>query len=284
MLRSGLKSAIVVSTISLGLLWGQSASSVHPVSANDLLRQVLQNEVAVQSADRSHWTYQVVKPSSGKDCRREKVIQTKDGEIGHLIQINGRPLTADQEAKEEDRIQSLLNNAELQRKKQKEASDDARRAAHFVKIMPDAVIATFGQRQGDLQELNFTPNPAFRPLTREDEVLHAMAGRVWVSLKEKRLAEIDGHLNETVRFGGGLLGYLEQGGQFQVKQSEVGPGHWEVTLLRVDMKGKALCFKTINVHQDEAHTNFERVADDLTLAQGAGELREQLHTTAQLRK
>ena len=212
------------------------------------------------------------------------MIETKDGDIGHLTMVNGHPLTADEEAKEEDRIQALLNNAELQRKKQREASEDARRAGHFVKILPDAVIATYGQRQGDLQELNFIPSPAFHPTTREDEVFHAMAGHVWVNVKENRLAEIDGHMIETVRFGAGLLGYLEQGGQFQVKQSEVGPGHWEVTMLRVEMKGKALCFKTINVHQDEAHVDFERVRDDLTLAQGAGELREALHTTAQLRK
>lgn len=283
MLNIGCKPAIVISALTAGMLWGQAAPSGTSTSANDLLRQVLQNEVAAQAVDHSHWSYRSVTPSSGQASRAEKVIETKDGDIAHLTTVNGRPLTSDEEAKEEDRIETLLNDADLQRKKQREASADAKHAAHFVKILPDVVVATYGQRQGDLQELNFTPNPTFHPTTREDEVLHATAGRIVVNVKENRLAEIDGHLTETIKFGAGLLGYLEQGGQFQVKQSEVGPGHWEVTLLRVDMKGKALCFKTISVHQDEAHTDFERVADDLTLAQGAGELREQVHT-AQLRK
>jgi hypothetical protein len=46
--------------------------------------------------------------------------------------------------------------------------------------------------------------------------------------------------------------------------------------MHVDMRGKALFFKTISVQQDESHTDFQRIPDDLTLVQGANELRQQL--------
>ena len=103
-----------------------------------------------------------------------------------------------------------------------------------------------------------------------------MEGKVWLNIYEKRLAEIDGHLIENVKFAGGVLGHLDRGGKFQVKQSEVAPGHWEVTLLHVAMEGKALFFKTIAVHQDETSSDFQRVQDDLTLSQEVAELRQQL--------
>jgi hypothetical protein len=99
-----------------------------------------------------------------------------------------------------------------------------------------------------------------------------MEGRIWIASKESRLAEIDGHLTDAVRFGGGLLGHLDKGGQFHVKQSEVAPGHWETTEMNINMRGKALFFKTIEVQQHETQTRFQRVPDDLTLAQAAERL------------
>jgi hypothetical protein len=102
-----------------------------------------------------------------------------------------------------------------------------------------------------------------------------MEGRIWISLREDRLAEIEGHLVREVKFGGGLLGYLDKGGEFRVKQAEVSPHHWEISVLHVNMHGKALFFKTISVQQNEARSNFRQVPDDLTLAQAAKELQKQ---------
>jgi hypothetical protein len=131
-------------------------------------------------------------------------------------------------------------------------------------------------RQGDLVTLTFKPNPAFQPASLEGRVLHGMQGEMTVDTKQERLAGLNGHLIEDVKFGGGLLGHLDMGGKFEVKQTEVAPGHWEMTVLGVDMKGKALLFKTINVQETENHSDFQRVSADLTLAEAAGRLNAQV--------
>jgi hypothetical protein len=69
---------------------------------------------------------------------------------------------------------------------------------------------------------------------------------------------------------------LDKGSRFEVRQEEVAPGHWEMTLLMVDMKGKALLFKTIDVQETENHSDFHRVPDDLTLAEATGILNGQI--------
>jgi hypothetical protein len=94
-----------------------------------------------------------------------------------------------------------------------------------------------------------------------------MQGEMTIDSKQERLASLNGHLMEDVKFGGGLLGHLDKGGKFEVTQSEVAPGHWEMTVLGVDMNGKALLFKTIGVQETENHSDFHRVLDDLTLAE-----------------
>jgi hypothetical protein len=102
-----------------------------------------------------------------------------------------------------------------------------------------------------------------------------MEGRIWISVKEDRLAEIEGHLIREVKFGGGILGYLDKGGEFHVRQSEISPRLWEISLLHVNMHGKVLFFKTLSVQQDENRSNFRQVPDNLTLAQAAEELQKQ---------
>jgi hypothetical protein len=63
-----------------------------------------------------------------------------------------------------------------------------------------------------------------------------------------------------------------------VKQEEVQPGYWELTVLDVDVKGKALFFKTIGVQEEMKRNMFRRVRDDLTAAQGANLFYQQVPT------
>jgi hypothetical protein len=74
--------------------------------------------------------------------------------------------------------------------------------------------------------------------------------------------------------GAGLLGQLDKGGQFYVKQEQVARGFWEMTALHVQMRGKALFFKTIGVRQKIVRSGLHRVSDDLTLAQAADMLKK----------
>ena len=263
---------VLVSLWTPTVLIGQNGTS-----ANDLLRTVLENEIRAQTADHSHWRYQSISPASGINCKRKEVIETKDGQIAHLLTIGGRPLTADEEKNEEHLIQTLVNSPEEQQKKLREAQEEGKKAEQFLRKLPDQVIASYGARKGDLLQLNYKPNPKFSPSSREEQVFHVVEGEIWVNTKENRLARFEGRLTNSVKFGGGLLGYLEQGGTFQIQQSEVAPGHWEVTLMHVDVKGKALCFKTINVHQDEARIDFQPIPETFTLQQAAAELRRQVH-------
>jgi len=103
-----------------------------------------------------------------------------------------------------------------------------------------------------------------------------MQGEMIVDTKQERLVALNGHLLEDVKFGGGVLGHLDKGSSFEVSQGEVEPDHWEMTVLVVDMKGKALLFKTIDVQETEKHSDFHRVPDDLTLAEAAGMLYKQV--------
>lgn len=241
------------------------------MSAAQLLKAVVDHEVAADKDDHSLWMYTDKSKKSGT-LLTERVVETKDGTITRKIAVNGQPLSRTQQQDETARIKKLAANPDEPQKLQREQADDGDKAEQMLSLLPQALIPTYGQRRGNLVELTFKPNPAYHPTSHEAEVFLAMAGTIWVNPKEQRLAEIDGHLIREVKFGDGILGYLDRGGQFRVVQSEEQPGHWEIVRLDVNMKGKALFFKSIGVQQDETRSKYQRMPDGLTLTQGAAKL------------
>ena len=244
------------------------------LSPADLVKAVIRSELNTSDVTAIRWKYLLDKEVDGKQQTRE-VIETKSGSLDRLIAIAGKPLTDAPQRDETERILRLSHNPEEQRKLEQTRRKDAEQCNAFLQMIPEAFLFEYAGESGGLTKMTFKPNPGFRPSSREGKVLHEMAGEIWVNAKQQRLASINGQLMNPVKFAGGLLGHLEKGGLFAVKRAEIAPGHWELTEIAVNMRGKALLFKTISVQQKELHTNFQRVPDDLSLSDAAGLLLKQ---------
>jgi hypothetical protein len=255
-------------TLALGPAgFSQSALPGPAVSPNDLVRAVVANELKPQD-NPSRWMYKVDKEEDGKKQTKE-VVQTREGSLERLTAIDGRSLPSEKQQEEAARIEKLVSHAPERQKLEEVQKKDAEQCEAFFKMIPDAFLFSYEGREGELVKLGFKPNPTFQPSSREARVLHAMEGEILVQATEQKLAAISGHLMQDVKFGGGLLGYLEQGGTFSVKRTEIAPTQWVLTAMEVHMKGKALFFKTIAVQQKEYRSSFRKVAEDLTPAEAA---------------
>lgn len=244
-------------------------------SAQQLVRDVVWNEIQAQTRDTTLWRFH---ETQWKRAGRKlyDVIETKYGELQRLLAIDGRPLEGTALQAENSRIRQLSSDRDELQTAQKRRDADARQEQKMLKMLPNAFIFRRVGQDGNVVTLAFTPNPAFHPASREDQVFHHMEGTLLVDGRMKRLLQIDGRLTSPVQFWGGLLGHLDAGGTFKVVQRNVGDGHWDMVYLNVDMSGKALFFKTISVHQQESYSNFQRVPDDLTPEQAARELKADL--------
>lgn len=229
---------------------------------NELVRRVIENELKAEDQDHSHWMFRLETEDKHGQKEVNRVVETKDGDVKLPLVLSGQPVS---ERQKQEALQKLSRNPQSMRQGLKDKNKDAEQSQRLLKILPDAFIFRYGKRQGSLVQLDFKPNPKFHPNNRESEVFHAMAGELWLDDKNDRLAGISGTLMQRVKFGGGFLGRLEKGGTFEVKQQRIQLGYWELTVLNVEMKGKALFFKTISVHQRFLRSEFKLVPNDLTL-------------------
>jgi hypothetical protein len=268
----------LMSIFSAAVALGQSTPD-GGISANDLVRAVVANELKVQDGNHSRWMYRVDREEQGKKKSKE-VVQTRQGSLDRLVAIDGHPLNFKEEQDEGQRIEDLLRNPAEQQRLQQTQRKDAEQCEAFFKMIPDALSFNYAGRDGDVIKLSFQPNPSFQPPSREVRVFHDMEGEMWVHGSQRRLVRIRGQLTADVKFGGGLLGHLEKGGYFNVEQRELLPGQWDLTFMEVNMKGKALLFKTIAVQEKEYRSDVRMVPDDLTLAEAADLLAKQIVVAA----
>ena len=236
-----------------------------PDNAKQFVSEMVKHELQAEEKDHSHWMYRLHREDD-KGAQDRQVIETKDGQLAKTLLINGQPLTADQREKDQERMQKLVSDPEERARRERRIKQDEEKAMQLLKAIPDAFIFKYEGTEGELVRLSFAPNSNYSPPTRELMVYHAMKGKLWVDRAAMRLAKIEGQLIEDVKFGWGLLGHLDKGGTFTVVQKHVGDSHWETVSLDLNMQGRALMFKTINVRQKQVLTDFHRVPDDLTIA------------------
>lgn len=240
-------------------------------SPRAFVQETVQNEVKAEMDDTTHWRFRKVdiKPGGSKTW---EIIETQKGEVKRLIAINGHPLNAQQQQAEQQRMQAFLSNRSKQQNRRRNSSSDYNQEQKLMLMLPDALLFTYAGQQGDLVILKFRPNPNFTATTHEAEVFHHMVGKLVIDVKNLRVAQFGGRIATPVEFGWGLLGHLNKGGTFDVKQQDVADGHWDMTLLDTQITGKALFFKTISVREKVIESEYHRVSDNLTLQQAANML------------
>ncbi len=280
LLRVPLVSACAVfAVLATALVAQDSPPSAMPPS--ELVRLTVANEVAAAHKTAVRHTFRSRKKTA-KGSQTKLYIETNDAIAAMLIAIDDHPLTAQQQQAETGHLTWLMDNPDQLRKKRAREKEDAEHTLRIVRAFPDAFryeyAGTTNQEPGlgasaPLVRLKFTPNPSYSPPSHVEQVLTGMEGFLLIDRASRRIAKIDGTLFREVTFGWGIVGHLDKGGRFVVQQADVGNGDWEITEMRLNITGKILMFKTLSMVSDEVFSDYRRVSDNLSFAQGVKLLR-----------
>lgn len=260
----------------------QASGQLPSISANELVRRTVDNELKSSQQENTFYMYKD-RRQTPNGSKTKLMIETKDGTVAYLIAVNDRPLTPDERNAEQQRVQGLVTNPSEQQRKKKEQQQDNDRVVRLFRELPNGFNYEYdgtmpGNNGHEWVKLKFTPNPNFQPPSRETSVFKAMKGDMIIDPKVERLVKIEATLFRDVTFGWGILGHLDKGGHFFVQQSNIGDSRWEATYMNIQFTGKALLFKTINLKQIETASDFVRVPDNMTVAQGVDMLKKRVES------
>jgi hypothetical protein len=274
----------MATVVSLSVAPSAAAQDSKPAELppGELVRVAVGNEVAAANNDKCLHMFHSRKQTP-KGSQTKLYVETTDALAAMLIANNDQPLTDEQRQAEDGHLSWLVDNPDQLRKKHSREKEDEEHTLQILKALPDAFLYEYarsdkeqkndagpGDASGPLVKLNFKPNPNYSPPSHVEQVLVGMQGDLLIDTKCKRVAGFDGTLFREVTFGWGILGRLDKGGTFRVRQADLGlgDGSWGITEISLNVTGKILLFKGLTMVSDETLSDFRKVPDHLTFAQG----------------
>jgi hypothetical protein len=236
--------------------------------ARRFVQQVVNNELAKDEADHSHWLY-FESDQKPDHPVKQWVAETANGSLRRVLQIDGQALSPDEQRQ---RLEAYLEDSSTQNKRRKGEQHDDKQAAEMLQMLPWAFIWTDKGEKGRDIVLHFKPDPNFHPPDLEERVFAAMEGDLVVDSAQHRIASLTGRLTQDVKIFGGLLGELDAGGTFDVERRQTGESVWQITETHVHIHGHALIFHTISEQEDDLKTDFKLLPPDMTMQQAKADL------------
>ena len=255
-------------------LFGAGASTAAPPeagSAKQIVATMLANE-DVAAQHKGHYAYLSKERSdrTGGHLWTEKVVETNVGKVRMLLREDGQPLSPQRIAQERGRLAGVVADPAAFQRREQALKDDEAHAKTMLTLLPEAFLFGDVREQGDELLIDFSPNPDYEPQSLEERVLHGMSGSMMIDAKAMRLHHIEGRMPTDVNIGFGLLATIHAGSSFATSRdptSNSATPEWKTTLIDSAIDGRAILFKAIARNEHAEHSEFVRVANDLSVAQ-----------------
>ncbi|MBO0720044.1 MAG: hypothetical protein J2P41_04440, partial [Blastocatellia bacterium] len=193
----------------------------------------------------------------------------KGNHIRRLIAKNGKPLTAEQEADENKRIEKLIRNIEKKEaEKEKKKKDNPEEEDFENNKRPTAADILRASklinprrerfRNRDVIVFDYEPLPGYKPQKDYEKLFGKMAGALWVDLADKQVARVEARLVEPYKIGGGLVASVKPGGSFVLEQDRVNNEIWLPTRADLNLGIKVFLVKGFDINMEIGFGNYRR--------------------------
>ncbi len=238
-------------------------NGVPPGTPLDWVKAASTNELSIIEDDGAlPLRYRVRKIDARSDTTREE-IETRQGDVARLIERNGQPITAQEDAAEKERLKAILQAPAEFIKHHKRDNSTRSDVMQLVRLMPQAMIYSYapGQPQPPAATtpqvvIDFHSDPAFKPPTMLSEVLTGLEGRMWVDPKSRRVTRIEGRVLRPLNFGFGILARVYPGGTIELEQTNTGGDRWVYSHLVEHLTVRAMMVKTMPENSQMTASDF----------------------------
>jgi hypothetical protein len=254
------------------------ASAVSTALSNDQIRQLIQrvaeNDIENDKKLRDY-TYSEREEEhrlNGKgevastETRTYDVLEIFGEQARRMVSKNDKPLSAKDAAKEEEKIQKIIdkrkNESDSEREKRlKKEEKDREEGRQFVKEIADAYNFTqLGNETVDGRDtyvIAAEPRPGFEPHRKEAKVLTKIRGKIWIDVAENQWVKLDAETIDTISFGL-FLARLHKGTHIVTEQTRVNDEVWLPRHTAVHVDVRVALLKNFDVNLDVSDKDYKK--------------------------
>jgi hypothetical protein len=216
------------------------------------------------------------------EVKTYEILEIYGEQVQRLIAKDDKPLDAEEAAKEEEKIQKIIDKrkkespedrAKRERKEEKECEDDRK----FVTEIADAYNFTLVDSEAlggrDAWVIDAEPRPGFEPQMKDAKFLSKVRGRVWIDKQDLQLAKMDVEMIDTISFGL-VLARLHKGTRVTLEQTSVNDEVWLPRHVIFKLDARIALLKGYRMDGDLTYRDYKKFRTSSRIV-GTGEVQEQ---------
>lgn len=248
----------------------------------ELARRIAENDVANNQKVRNYtFVEHVIERKLNGDggvksteSKTYEVMQLYGEQVNRLVEKDGKPLSAKEAEKEEEKIQKLIkkrsSESESDRNKRLEKEAKAREEARqFVLEVPDAydlkVIGIERIHGRELLVIDGNPRPDYRPRSKDMKNAMKFKLRAWVDRAAEQWVKVTVEAIDNLSWGAFLV-KINKGTTFEMEQTQVNQEVWLPLHFELKLGGRAL-FKSLNLEADVTFRDYKKFRSDVKISE-----------------
>jgi hypothetical protein len=200
------------------------------------------------------------------ESKTSEVLMIYGEQVERLIAKNDKPLSEKDAAKEEAKIQKVIdkrrNESDGDRKKRLAKEEKEREdGRQFVREVADAynfrLVGTESLNGRDAYAIDADPRPGYEPHRKEAKFLPKIRGRIWIDKEENQWVKLDARVIDTVSFGL-FLARLHKGTCIMVEAMRVNDEVWLPKRVTAKVDVRVALLKNFNVDEDVTYRDYKK--------------------------
>jgi len=216
------------------------------------------------------------------EIKTYEIVAMYGEQVRRLVAKDDKPLEAREAAKEEERIQKIVdthkNESEDDRKKRLEKEAKRREESRkFVTEVADSHdFRLIGTEMVDGREawvIDGDPRPGYEPQDKGTKFVSKFRGRLWIDKQDMQLVRMDVEAVDTASVGW-VLARIHKGTRFTYEQMRMNDEIWLPQHLTYKFDARVALLKGYNVDGEQTYRDYKKFRTSSKIV-GIGEVQEQ---------
>ncbi len=209
------------------------------------------------------------------ETRESDVFYVHGVEVEKTVKKDGKELTADQQKKEDEKIDKEVKRAEEKKvKAQSQGKETDSNGEEVITVSRILELGSFSNERRislngrDTIVLDYVGDPKAKTKNAGEEVIRDLVGTVWLDEQDKVLTEAQGTINKDFKLGGGLLVDIKKGTTFHATNTRVNGEVWLPAVIDASGKMRALLLFNFDGKVHVAYSNYRKFKATSTILPG----------------
>lgn len=195
--------------------------------------------------------------------------------VRRLTAKDGKPLTADEQKKQDADFEKEIEKAKKNKAKYQEARAKAEREGKsndgFLPASRILELGVFSNERRVMMNgrptivLDYAGDPKAKTKNPLEKVVKDLVGTIWVDEEDKVLARVEGHFLNDFKLGFGLLMDIHKGLSFTVEQQKINQEVWLMKSFDGIGKASVGVFLGVHGHSHTENTDYRKYRASVTI-------------------